>query len=100
LTNQVIVGNRLFKTKRVKQPTLVVIVPPHHRPTPPRIVSERRNHCSRGPSTTFATKSAISRHGRAQLPSLPQNACAPAPPMFYLMANPFHVRRLVIAIQT
>src|SRR5215813_1871317 len=58
LTNQVIVGNRLFKTKRVKQPTLVVIEPPHHRPTPPRIVSERRNHGSREPSTTFATKSA------------------------------------------
>src|SRR4029077_1420028 len=62
LTNQVIVGNGLFKTKRVKQPTLVVIEPPHHRPTPPRIVSERRNHCSRGPSTTFATKSALSGH--------------------------------------
>src|SRR5262249_12714629 len=58
LANQVIVGNGLFKTKRVKQPTLVVIEPPHHRPTPPRIVSERRNHCSREPSTTFATKSA------------------------------------------
>src|SRR5262245_3367 len=62
LANQVIVGNGLFKTKRVKQPTLVVIEPPHHRPTPPRIVSERRNHCSREPSTTFATKSALSRH--------------------------------------
>src|SRR5215472_12479787 len=61
LTNQVIVGNGLFKTKRVKQPTLVVIEPPHHRPTPPRIVSERRNHCSREPSTTFATKSATRR---------------------------------------
>jgi hypothetical protein len=36
----VIVGNSLFKTKRVKQPTLVVIEPPHHRPTPPRIASE------------------------------------------------------------
>src|SRR5262249_43694685 len=58
LANQVIVGNSPFKTKRVKQPTLAVIEPPHHRPTPPRIVSERRNHCSRGPSTTFATKSA------------------------------------------
>src|SRR5262245_12785788 len=62
LANQVIVGNGLFKTKRVKQPTLVVIEPPHHRPTPPRIVSERRNHCSREPSTTFATKSAKSGH--------------------------------------
>src|SRR5215813_10711139 len=62
LANQVIVGNGLFKTKRVKQPTLVVIEPPHHRPTPPRIVSERRNHCSREPSTTFATKSAQSGH--------------------------------------
>src|SRR5262245_18099416 len=60
LANQGIVGNSLFNTKRVKQPTLVVIEPPHHRPTPPRIVSERRNHCSREPSTTFATKSAIS----------------------------------------
>jgi hypothetical protein len=40
LANQVIVGNSLFKTKRVKQPTLVVIEPPHHRPTPPRIASE------------------------------------------------------------
>src|SRR5262249_13557658 len=64
LANQVIVGNGLFKTKRVKQPTLVVIEPPHHRPTPPRIVSERRNHCSREPSTTFATKSAQSGHAR------------------------------------
>src|SRR5262249_35512073 len=62
LANQVIVGNSLFKTKRVKQPTLAAIEPPHHRPTPPRIVSERRNHCSRGPSTTFATKSAKRRH--------------------------------------
>src|SRR5262249_36014926 len=66
LANQVIVGNGLFKTKRVKQPTLVVIEPPHHRPTPPRIVSERRNHCSREPSTTFATKSAKSRHNAVQ----------------------------------
>src|SRR5262249_46754902 len=67
LANQVIVGNGLFKTKRVKQPTLVVIEPPHHRPTPPRIVSERRNHCSREPSTTFATKSASSGHCRRSL---------------------------------
>src|SRR5262245_14641552 len=50
LANQVIVGNSLFKTKRVKQPTLVVIKPPHHRP-PPRIALERRNHCSQKPST-------------------------------------------------
>src|SRR5262249_58630653 len=67
LANQVIVGNGLFKTKRVKQPTLVVMEPPHHRPTPPRIVSERRNHCSREPSTTFATKSA--RSGRIEASS-------------------------------
>src|SRR5262249_50088101 len=66
LANQVIVGNGLFKTKRVKQPTLVVIEPPHHRPTPPRIVSERRNHCSREPSTTFATKSAKTGHKQLQ----------------------------------
>src|SRR5262249_54350006 len=70
LANQVIVGNGLFKTKRVKQPTLVVIEPPHHRPTPPRIVSERRNHCSREPSTTFATKSANRRHQ-------PHHGCGP-----------------------
>src|SRR5215472_4137916 len=69
LTNQVIVGNGLFKTKRVKQPTLVVINPPHHRPTPPRIVSERRNHYPRGPSTTFATKSAITGLMQCSKPS-------------------------------
>src|SRR5262249_62136123 len=62
LANEGTVGNGLYKKKRVKQPPLVVIEPPHHRPTPPRIVSERRNHCSREPSTTFATKSALSGH--------------------------------------
>src|SRR5262245_4555268 len=72
LANQVIVGNGLFNTKRVKQPTLLVIEPPHHRPTPPRIVSERRNHCSREPSTTFATKSATNGHSR--------NSAAPLKP--------------------
>jgi hypothetical protein len=33
---------------------LLVVEPPHHRPPPRRIASERRNHCSRKPSTTFA----------------------------------------------
>ena len=33
---------------------------PHHRPPPQQITLERRNHCSRKPSTAFATKSAIS----------------------------------------
>src|SRR5262249_11737466 len=58
LANQVIVGNGLVKAKRVKQPALVRIWPPHHRPAPPRIVTEGRNYCSRKPTTTFATKSA------------------------------------------
>jgi hypothetical protein len=56
----VIVRNNLFNTKRIKQLALVVIEPPHHRSPPQRIASERPNHCSRKPSTTFATKSATS----------------------------------------
>src|SRR5262245_53040154 len=56
--NQVIVGNGLFKTKRIKQLSLVVVKPPHHRPPPQRIASEPANHSARVPSTTFATKSA------------------------------------------
>jgi hypothetical protein len=38
---------------------LVRIEPPHHRLPPQRIASEQPNHCSRKPSTPFATKSAM-----------------------------------------
>src|SRR5262249_34195128 len=38
----------------------LVLQPPHHRQPPQRIASERRNHRSPKPSTTFATKSARS----------------------------------------
>jgi hypothetical protein len=37
-----------------------VIEPPHHRQPPQRIASEQANHRLRKPSTTFATKSALS----------------------------------------
>jgi hypothetical protein len=39
-----------------------VLQPPHHRPPPQRIVSERRNHCSHKPSTDFCNKSARKGH--------------------------------------
>src|SRR5262249_31100066 len=60
LANQLILGNDLFKIKRIKQLPLAVIEPPHHRPPPQRIESERANHSARKPLMTFATKSANS----------------------------------------
>src|SRR5262249_32441453 len=41
-----------------------MIEPPHHRPPPQRIASQRPNHFARKPSITFATKSALSGHSR------------------------------------
>ena len=38
-----------YRTNR----TLVPIEPPHHGPPPPRIASQRRNHCSRLSSIAF-----------------------------------------------
>src|SRR5262245_62172647 len=62
LANQMIVRNGLFKTESIKQLPLVLIEPPHHRPSPQRIASQQPNHRSRKPSMTFATKSALMRH--------------------------------------
>src|SRR5262249_27378694 len=56
--NGMIVRYRLLKAERIKQLSLFVIEPPHHRPPPQRIASQRANHSTPKPSTTFATKSA------------------------------------------
>src|SRR5262249_13473738 len=58
--NGMIVRYRLLKAERIKQLSLFVIEPPHHRPPPQRIASQRANHSTPKPSTTFATKSANS----------------------------------------
>src|SRR5262245_52203015 len=60
--HQVIVRYHLVEPELVEKLFLLVLQPPHHRQPPQRIVSERRNHRSRKPSTTFATKSAKTRH--------------------------------------
>jgi len=60
--NGMIVRYRLLKAERIKQLSLLVIEPPHHRPPSQRIASQRANHSTRKPSTTFATKSATSGH--------------------------------------
>src|SRR5262249_1467833 len=60
--NGMIVRYRLLKAERIKQLSLFVIEPPHHRPPPQRIASQRANHSTPKPSTTFATKSAQSGH--------------------------------------
>src|SRR5262249_33520384 len=54
----------LVEPELIEEVFLLVLQPPHHRQPPQRIASERRNHRSRKPSTTFATKSALSRSGR------------------------------------
>src|SRR5262249_1586652 len=59
--HQVIVRYHLIEPELIEKLFLLVLQPPHHRQPPQRIVSERRNHRSRKPSTTFATKSATSR---------------------------------------
>src|SRR5262249_52583899 len=60
LADVVIIGNHLIEAERIEKLPLVLVEPPHHRSPPQRIASERRNHRSRKPSTTFATKSARS----------------------------------------
>src|SRR5262249_35260325 len=60
LADLVIIRNGLIEAERIEKLPLVPVEPPHHRSPPQRIASERRNHRSRKPSTTFATKSALS----------------------------------------
>src|SRR5262249_14688721 len=60
LTDLVIIRNDLIEAERIEKLPLVPVEPPHHRSPPQRIASERPNHRSRKPSTTFATKSALS----------------------------------------
>src|SRR5262249_53374054 len=71
--NGMIVRYRLLKAERIKQLSLFVIEPPHHRPPPQRIASQRANNSTPKPSTTFATKSLPKR----TLRSLPHGAAIP-----------------------
>jgi hypothetical protein len=46
----------IFQGRSMSVPLRLVLLPPHHRPPPHRIVSERRNHCSHKPSTDTVNK--------------------------------------------
>src|SRR5262245_18547423 len=65
LADLVIIRNDFIEAERIEKLPLVPVEPPHHRSPPQRIASERRNHRSRKPSMTFATKSALLRHREA-----------------------------------
>src|SRR5262249_29044529 len=56
LAHRVIVRHRLIETKRIEKLLLVVPQPPHHRPLPSRIASQRRNHRPKKLATDFCNK--------------------------------------------
>src|SRR5664279_2819366 len=59
----------LIEAELVEQRTLVVVLTPHHRPSPTQNIVRRRNQCSPKPSNHFCNKIGPKRTNRRGLKS-------------------------------